>query len=439
MKVFLGKFLGVDKKDIEEMLNNGGEFSLPNNVHTIAKKAFFGIKELVSVKIPASVKVIEERGFRSCNNLLKVVFEDNSLLTTIGDNAFCCCNNLTSINLPLSVISIGKEAFNTCFKIQTIVFEENSYLQSIGEEAFTFCESLTAVCIPKSVTKIGKKAFYFSNGPTIFCEHDEKPSGWDDEWCLDEEAIVVWGCERIEIDGYTYVFGKSGDEYYACLVKVEPFITEFKVHETLKGHKYILKGANLESLSNSKVLTSIVIPSCVTSISDGFFSNCSSLKTVIFEKDSKLKEIGSDAFRWCEQLESIIIPKSVLMIGDCAFICCKNLKTVDFEEGDELEDLCICGSAFNSCESLETFSIPSRTSIMEDNIFYKCINLQTVIFKKGIRLKFVHSSNFSECTNLKKFIFEGTSHEWGQIKSDPEWFRATKHIDVECTEENEEE
>ena len=73
-------------------------------------------------------------------------------------------------------------------------------------------------------------------------------------------------------------------------------------------------------------LTSVTIPSGVTSIGDNAFYNCKSL-TDITIPDS-VKSIGHRAFNYCTSLTSIIIPESVTSIDDNAFFGCKNLTIV---------------------------------------------------------------------------------------------------------------
>ena len=55
---------------------------------------------------------------------------------------------------------------------------------------------------------------------------------------------------------------------------------------------------------------SVEIPSSVISIGYSAFSNCSSLKKVIFEGNSNLKTIGTNAFDWCENLEEVYLPET---------------------------------------------------------------------------------------------------------------------------------
>lgn len=62
----------------------------------------------------------------------------------------------------------------------------------IWEEAFSNCISLTKVVIPSSVTTMFSFAFNECTALTIYCEVEDKPSGWEDNWNY-SNVPVVWG------------------------------------------------------------------------------------------------------------------------------------------------------------------------------------------------------------------------------------------------------
>ena len=78
-------------------------------------------------------------------------------------------------------------------------------------------------------------------------------------------------------------------------------------------------------------ITSIDIPSGVTSIGDSAFRGCSGLTSVSIP--SSVTSIGGSAFRGCSGLTSVNIPNSVTSIGSGAFSNCSGLTSVSIGNG----------------------------------------------------------------------------------------------------------
>ena len=138
-------------------------------------------------------------------------------------------------------------------------------------------------------------------------------------------------------------------------------------------------------------LRSVVIPTNVTTVGYSAFKRCSSLTTVTFEKESQLKTFGGDyyygAFSDCTALTSIEIPASVETIGNTAFSDCSSLATVTFEKGSRLKT--IGNNAYYRCTSLTSIEIPASVETIEATAFKRCSKLTTVTFEKGSQLKII--------------------------------------------------
>ena len=76
-------------------------------------------------------------------------------------------------------------------------------------------------------------------------------------------------------------------------------------------------------------LTSITIPSSVTSLGDYCFANCSRLTSITIP--SSVTSLGGGCFAGCSGLTSITIPSSVTSLGEACFEYCQNLETVYIE------------------------------------------------------------------------------------------------------------
>lgn len=160
---------------------------------------------------------------------------------------------------------------------QTIVIDEG--ITSIGVNAFSHYKYVTKVELPSTVTKIGTNAF---NG----CEELATIDGViNEEFTIGNYALD--GTKLIGADGILY-FGKN-------LVKAYTSYNTASVVEVKPGTTKIYPNA-FEGYG----MTSITIPSTVTSIEDGTFMNCTKLTNVTFE--GNITSWGSNIFSGCTSL-----------------------------------------------------------------------------------------------------------------------------------------
>ena len=92
---------------------------IPANATTIGNSAFEQCASLISIDIPANVETIGTAAFKGCSSLTTVTFEKESQLKTISGGysnpnyygVFSDCTALTSIKIPASVKTIEEAAF----------------------------------------------------------------------------------------------------------------------------------------------------------------------------------------------------------------------------------------------------------------------------------------------------------------------------------------
>ena len=95
---------------------------IPANATTIGNSAFEQCASLISIDIPANVETIGTAAFKGCSSLTTVTFEKESQLKTISGGysnpnyygVFSDCTALTSIKIPASVKTIEEAAFKGC-------------------------------------------------------------------------------------------------------------------------------------------------------------------------------------------------------------------------------------------------------------------------------------------------------------------------------------
>ncbi len=108
-----------------------------------------------------------------------------------------------------------------------------------------------------------------------------------------------------------------------------------------------------------------------------------------------INEIGDNAFNGCSDLTSVNIPSSVTTIGDRAFLSCESLTKIEIPPSVTT----IGSEAFNQCEALEEINIPSGVTTISSKLFNGCANLQTVNIPDGVTT--IEEYAFRGCAKLK--------------------------------------
>ena len=113
------------------------------------------------------------------------------------------------------------------------------------------------------------------------------------------------------------------------------------------------------AFKNCMYLDDVELPETLTELGGESFMNAKSLRSIVLP--SNLKEIRGDTFSGCIALTSVNIPDSVTRVGGHAFEGCTSLKEVTTTPGSQLAE--IGSSAFRDCDNLYTITIPATTSV----------------------------------------------------------------------------
>ena len=189
---------------------------------------------------------LPDKAFQDKATLIDIKLPDN--LTAIPDYAFDACK-FTSIDIPNSVVSIGNSAFYECTSLKEVSLSEN--LTSIGSKAFYGCSALGSITIPGSVVSMKGQSFY----------------GCDALKQVNIEDIGKW-C------AITFSSASANPLYY-----VNSFYMD------------------------NQLVTDLVIPDNVTSVSEYAFTNATNLESVTF--GSHVENIAYDAFQNCTNINKL--------------------------------------------------------------------------------------------------------------------------------------
>ena len=164
-------------------------------------------------------------------------------------------------------------------------------------------------------------------------------------------------------------------------------------------------------------LTSFTIPSSVTSISSGAFEGCSGLTS--FTIPSSVTSIGSGAFEGCSGLTSLTIPSSVTSIDNSVFSGCSGLTSLTIPSSVTR----IGQSAFEGCSGLTSLTISSSVTEICDYVFKGCSGLTSLTIPSSV-------------TSISSgaFLFCGLTNLYYIIDDEIETYLSKGHpyIDVEC-------
>lgn len=288
---------------------------LPNNLKTIAEKAFYDCNRLVSIVIPSQVTSIGKDAFRDNVSLKSLTFLGNNI-KEIGEGAFYGCTSLGTditkpiLTLPSSLTSLGSGAFEGCSSL-TNVNMQNSALTTLKSRTFYGANNLNTIMISSLVETIENDVFAF---------------------CTVLENITVGTDSKLKEIGNGAIDDTAW--YNRSIVENQSYIMIYLGKILLKYRQ------------NDSEKKNIVIPEQIQYIAENAFEDAI-IASITFSNG--LLEIGNYAFAGCEYLTNITITNNVVSIGEYAFSNCQRLETVYLGTGlAKIEASAFAGSSMLS-------------------------------------------------------------------------------------------
>lgn len=313
------------------------DVTLPNTLKYIGKSAFEDCDSLKRLNIPASVTEIEVAAFALCDALEYIETDQSNTAFKSADGVlfnrdmsrllqYPIAAKAPEYTLPEGVLYMDERAFAYCGNITSIRLSDA--LTEIPEEAFYRCTALAELYVGKSVKSVGDYAVYY-------CDALKK---------INISDVAAW-----------------------CDIRF--------CYRGLLGNK--------DLYLNDKLVTHLVIPDGVKSISEYAFYDCNSITELTLGKD--VEQIGVYAFCSCD-LTRIDIGDNIKNIGTEAFsqnyvgkymIRAYDLfEVVEYKvkEGttfiaDSVFNTCSCGNQFGCVFTPHYITIPKSVTSIGKNSF----------------------------------------------------------------------
>ncbi|MQO93298.1 leucine-rich repeat protein, partial [Segatella copri] len=315
----------------------------------------------------------------------------------ICDRAFFDCLNLTSISIPNSVKVIGEWAFAGCSLLSSIDIP-NSVI-SIGNIAFAGCLSLKYISIPESVICLNGNPFGDCEGE-IECLSANFIYEDDVLFNKDKSEIISFRNQEIE----SYIIPDSvtsiGDGAFSSCSSLRSLVIPDSV-VNIKGNPFCHWKGKLECLSASFIYE------------DNVLFNMDKSKLISFRNQEAksfiipdgVKSIGNRAFDYCYSLISISIPNSVTSIGDESFIDCSSLSNLVIPNSVTS----IGAWAFDGCKSLRSFVIPDSVTSIGYGAFSYCSSLSSLVIPDSVTC--IGFGAFEGCSSLRDIVIPNSVND----------------------------
>jgi hypothetical protein len=236
--------------------------SIPEGVEKIGSRAYAGCKAIDELTLPKTITSIGFYSFGNCVGMESLVILPNSktgFKVTVDERAFSGCTSLEKISLSGNVTSLGNGVFSGCTALEQMEIPEG--VTSIGDQAFSGCTALESLMLPESLTSMGYRMIENTAVKSITIPKNVSSCG---SYGINGPLA---NCKTLTM--VVFEEGMTTIPAYVCA-----------------------------SYDYTSYITTVTIPSTVTSIGNKAFYNCNNLTNIIYcgasEDDFNKISVGSD-------------------------------------------------------------------------------------------------------------------------------------------------
>lgn len=347
-----------------------------------------------------TVSLVSWPGAKGDITIPKTVTHDGKsyTVTAISRVAFTKNSEITSVTAE-TIVEVGQSAFNECVNLKTA--KVGNGLKIVNAYAFNKCYSLSVVNLPEGLQSIGKLAF--QDCKSLYSDQTSTLIIPSTITSLGSEAFVNSGIYALKFginNGKTQLQTISSGAFAGCANLVHVTFC----NGIVEIGKSAFVGCQELGRASKNGVTTIEIPTTVTTIGEGAFFNCAKLSGLLFHEG--LTTIGYNAFCGCVELPGVSFPASLSNLGPDAFSGCKALAKINFKEG-----LTEIGSgAFRGCSALTQVDYPSTLTIVHARGFQDCKNLILTTGAPGQKIDVSEDQVYENCHRLRKHIDRDANH-----------------------------
>ncbi|MDD7423470.1 MAG: leucine-rich repeat protein, partial [Candidatus Methanomethylophilaceae archaeon] len=423
-----------------------------------------------TIILPGTLEIIMPNSFSNCVGLTSIGIQSGYL----SSSSFTNCNDLLNIDIGPNVKYVSGVFFN-CYNVESIFFN-SSFVTNYEKSLFSTLGSDNdiSVTIGDSVTSLNPSIFYglvnvsihdgslgtelVSIGPNVFknCTFvsgtntltiNKKVSNIDENAFSNCSNLL----ELIVVPENTYFSSKNGALYSVNGVNK----TLIKVPDLKTGHFVISDVTNRivdTSFDNCNYITTVSIPSSITTIPlnsfremehlekilvssdnsvyydvDGVLCLKDSCKLICFPRNNQntsyvvpnsIKELSNSSFFRSNLLVNLTIGDHIEHVESNLIVHCSKLRNIYYNSpssasylvensgddggysiyfGDGIRK--ITTNTIKNDSKLKKIYVNSNPTFFESNSFDNCSSLIEVYFTENLRL--LPSNTFANCTNVK--------------------------------------